>query len=191
MIEKNTSITQREISKEVDISVSMVNNYLVQFEKRGYITRKHHSSKSVDYIVSRKGSERKKVLNICYLNATQKLYNSAKDNIVKFLDSMVINGFSSIVLYGAGEVAEILLHTIDSNVTCQLNILAIIDDDMNKQGLELLNRKIISIPESASYKFDRILISSYTNRLAMIGNLSQFGYDKNIIIDFFDIVPNY
>ena len=81
LIEKNPHITQREISKSIGSSVSMVNFYIDEFENKGLINKNYLSTKTVEYIITNKGLERRKVLNMGYLNATQVLYNSAKLNI--------------------------------------------------------------------------------------------------------------
>src|SRR5690554_3616707 len=70
LIEKDANITQREISKTIGVAVSMVNQYLDSFEKKGLIKKKKHSTKTVEYFVTKRGIERKKVLNISYLNAS-------------------------------------------------------------------------------------------------------------------------
>ena len=55
LIEKDSNITQREISKAINIAVSMVNNYLNEYEEEGLIIRKKYSSKTVKYIITIKG----------------------------------------------------------------------------------------------------------------------------------------
>jgi len=186
LIEKNAKITQREIAKHVGIAVSMTNFYLDDYEKKGLIKRKKHSTKNVEYFVTKKGVERKKVLNISYLNSSLKIYKSAKTNIVKFIDQIIDKGFQNILLYGAGEVAEILLQTIITDKTIPLKILGIVDDDKNKQNHKLLNTNIISIDDMLNIEHDAILISSYTNNDLILNKLQQINYDNNKILQFFD-----
>jgi DNA-binding MarR family transcriptional regulator len=186
LIEKDAHITQREISKTIGVAVSMVNHYLDNFEKKALIKRKKHTTKTVEYFVTKKGVERKKVLNISYLNASLNIYKSAKENIVEFLDQIIAKGYKNILLYGAGEVAEILLQSIISDNNIPIKILGIIDDDLEKQNNSLLNTKIISIDEMKNIKHDGILISSYTNNELIHSKLKQFNYDNNKIIQFFD-----
>jgi DNA-binding MarR family transcriptional regulator len=186
LIEKDAHITQREISKTIGVAVSMVNHYLDNFEKKALIKRKKHTTKTVEYFVTKMGVERKKVLNISYLNASLNIYKSAKENIVEFLDQIIAKGYKNILLYGAGEVAEILLQSIISDNNIPIKILGIIDDDLEKQNNSLLNTKIISIDEMKNIKHDGILISSYTNNELIHSKLKQFNYDNNKIIQFFD-----
>ena len=82
LIEKNVHVTQREMAASIGVAVSMINGYLDSYEKKGLIRRKKHSTKTVEYFVTKKGSERRKVLNISYLSNSLKIYKSAKDPIV-------------------------------------------------------------------------------------------------------------
>lgn len=187
MIEKNSNITQREISKSIGIAVSMTNDHIDEFEKKGLVKRKKHSTKNVEYFVTKKGSERKKVLNIAYLSASQQLYNSAKENIESFLIQIENKGFKNILLYGAGEVCEILLNAIKSSKVVNIKAQAIIDDNFEKIGNKIGSTSIISRDVISSYEHDGILISSYTNNESIYNKLMQVGYSKDKIIQFFSL----
>jgi DNA-binding MarR family transcriptional regulator len=186
MIEKNPNITQREIGQAIGIAVSMVNGYIHEYEQKGYVKRKYISTKTVEYLVTKNGLERRKVLNIGYLNASQRLYNSAKENIENFLNQIEEKGFRNILLYGAGEVAEILLNTIKGNKQSSIHALAIIDDDLDKVGNEIVSTVIISREMILGYEFDGILISSFTNKEKIKKNILAIDFDENQIIDFFN-----
>lgn len=184
MIEKYPSITQREISDAIGSSVSMVNAYIDHYEKNGYLKRHYSSKKDVQYMISKKGREQRKYLNINYLYATQILYNSAKENIETFILQLEAKGFRQILLYGAGEVAEILLYAIKSRVNNLLSVVGIIDDDPKKVGLSLAEIPIISRNMIHQINFDGILISSYKNREQIRYQLVD--YPSSSIIEFFD-----
>ena len=49
-VEKNSNITQRELSHILSVAVSMINEYLDKVEKNGYIIKNYKSSKDVEYI---------------------------------------------------------------------------------------------------------------------------------------------
>ena len=142
MIEKNSKITQREISQQVGISVSIVNDYIDQYENQGLIIRKKHSTKNVEYFVTKKGSERRKLLNIWYLKSSHEVYLSAKDNITQFLNQIIEKGFKKILLYGAGEVAEIMLIVMNDDNKLPLEVVAVIDDNKERIGDKLVNLQI-------------------------------------------------
>ncbi len=89
------------------------------------------------------------------------------------------------MLCGAGEVAEILLQTIVTNKNSQVDVLAVIDDDINKQGKELVNKDIISLEELSNYEIDGILVSSYKHKDVINKNLMNIKFPQNNIINFF------
>jgi len=185
-IDKNKDITQRELSKEVGVAVSMINSYLNDYEKEGLIKKSYQSTKTVYYFLTKKGVEKKKVLNIGYLNSSLGVYNKAKENIIDFLDQIIKKGYKDVILYGAGEVAEILLQTIALNHDFPLNIICVIDDDEDKQGKKIVSTEIVSLDMINNIVHDGILISSYTNNKKIIDKLKAMNYDSKKIIQFFD-----
>lgn len=186
LIEKNKYITQREIGKFLCISVSMVNNYLNEFEVKGYIIRKRYSTKTIEYFVTKKGNDRRKLLNIWYLKASKEIYFSAKSNMKSFLEKVIEKGFKKILLYGAGDVAQIILDVIQNDKNIPLKILAIIDDDLYKENNTLLGVKIINPKSINSFVHDGILISSYTHKKIIYDNILKLNYNSNKIIQFFN-----
>ncbi|MDY0277604.1 MAG: winged helix-turn-helix transcriptional regulator [Acholeplasma sp.] len=186
LVEKNKDITQREISKTVGIAVSMVNDYINDYEKKGLIKRKRHSTKNVEYFVTRKGTERRKLLNIWYLKSAHSVYLSAKDNITMFLNQIIDKGFKRILLYGAGEVAEIMLQVMNDDNTLPLEVIAVIDDDKEKQNAIIVNTPIISTDQIKLYEHDGILVSSFKHHVSINNKLISIKYNKKNIINFFD-----
>ena len=185
LIEKNKDITQREIGNSIGIAVSMVNNYLDKYEQRGYIKRNYLSKKTVEYFVTKNGNDRRKLLNIWYLKASYGVYLSAKDNIVVFLEGLLHRGIKDILLYGAGEVAEIILDVIKDDKLL-LKVVAIIDDDDAKWNTTLRDIEITGLESIAKFTFDGVFVSSYTHRASIHRKLVVRNYAKSKIIQFFD-----
>jgi DNA-binding MarR family transcriptional regulator len=186
LIEKDANITQREISKTIGVAVSMINSYLDSYEKNGLIRRKKHSTKTVEYFVTKKGMERRKLLNIWYLKSSHGVYLSAKDNIINFLNQIINKGFKKILLYGAGEVAEIMLQVMNDDNNIPLEVLAVVDDDTSKYNETIVNKPVISSDHIKSFDHDGILVSSYKHHDAINSKLDLINYNKNNIINFFD-----
>jgi len=185
ILEKNPKTTQREISKTIGIAVSMVNDYLDQYEKDKLIRREKHSTKTVEYFVTKKGIEKRKLLNIWYLEASYHIYHSAKDDILVFLNQIIEKGFKEILFYGAGEVAEIILDVINDDHRLPLKVLAVIDDDVNKKGEFIVNLPIIQKEDINQYKHDGILVSSYTHHVKIKEKLENINYPMNQVLEFF------
>jgi DNA-binding MarR family transcriptional regulator len=186
MIEKNPNITQREMSKAIGIAVSMINDHLDTYEKDKLIKRKKHTTKTVEYFVTKKGSERRKLLNIWYLKSSQMVYKSAANNILTFLNGLVNKGYKNILLYPAGEVTEIILKVINESPDCKINVVAIVDDDLSRRNTLLLDKSIIAKEDVSNYEHDSILISSYKHHQALLSNLLSINYPTIKITQFFD-----
>jgi DNA-binding MarR family transcriptional regulator len=186
LIEKNKDITQRELASHLGIAVSMVNLLLDSLEKDHLLKRKKASSKVVDYVLTKQGFERRKLLNIWYLKSSQDIYMSAKDNILLFIHQIIAKGYKKILLYGAGEVAEILVRVLNEDNDIPLEVLAVVDDNPNRYDQKLLQLPIIKKESIVEYKHDGILISSYTHQFKIKESLLSIGYKKEHIINFFD-----
>jgi len=184
LIEKDPHITQREIASQVGVAVSMINSYIENLENEGFIKRKKYSAKNVKYYVTKKGIEQKKVLNIGYLKSSLNLYNSALESLVRALTEVEAEGYKNILLYGAGEVASMILHALTHNNKLSFNLLAIIDDDPSKIGEEVEGFKIISKNCIDHFEYDGILISSYTHRNQMFSNLVELNIKPSKIVRF-------
>jgi DNA-binding MarR family transcriptional regulator len=185
VIEKNKDITQRELAKHLGIAVSMVNMMLDDLEKKNYLKRKKYTTKTVEYLLTKQGFERRKLLNIWYLKSSQDIYMSAKDNILVFIHQIITKGYKKILLYGAGEVAEILVRVLNEDKKIPLEVLAIIDDNSTRHSQNLLQIPIISKDSIVEYKHDGILVSSYTHRMTIRQTLESIKYPLKNIIEFF------
>ena len=177
--------TQRKLSTLLSTSVSTINAYIDGYEAQGYLKRHYSSSKDVTYVLTTKGQERKKYLGIGYLIDSQRLYDQAKENIVYFLESLHQQKFKEILLYGAGEVAEIFVQTLQRHPDIDLNIVAILDDNEEKWEQDLYGTKIIPTKELFDFPHDGILIASYAHAQAMVNHLVDINYNKKKIIQFF------
>ena len=185
-IEFDSNITQRDLARLIEGSVSMVNQYLDTCEQKGYITKEYISKKNVSYHITNKGRERKRLLNIAYLNEIQKRYKEAKKETITFIKMIINKGFKDIIFYGAGEVAEILLQTINDDKSIPINIVGVIDDDTNKQGETIVNYVINNSNIISSTNHDAIMIASYTNYETIYNKLMDMNYPKDKIIYFFE-----
>jgi FlaA1/EpsC-like NDP-sugar epimerase len=186
LIEKDANITQREISRIIGVAVSMVNSYIENFVEKGLIKKKKHSTKTVEYFVTKIGMERRKLLNIWYLKSSHEVYLSAKDNIIKFLNHIIDKGFKKILLYGAGEVAEIMLQVMNDDNNIPLEVLAVVDDDINRHNEVIVNLPIIGKENINQYDHDGILVSSYRHHEVIRRNLVEMNYPLEQILEFFE-----
>ena len=89
------------------------------------------------------------------------------------------------MFYGAGEVCEMLLVTLNDSKEKDINVLAVIDDDIKKIGRNLKGKDIISIDDIDCYRYDVIVVSTYKNNDKCFNKLLNKKVQKEKIIQFF------
>lgn len=184
-IEENPDTTQKELGKVIGSATSMVNTYLDEYESNGYVKREYISSKTVRYIITNKGQIRRNFLNISYLQELITLHNLAQKGIEDFLEVVAQRGFKNILLYGAGEVAEIILSILRDNTELGIKVEALVDDNLEKRGTTIQGYPVISKMDMGKYDHDGILISSYAYESAISKQLENLGYCMDRVIHFF------
>ena len=186
LLTKNPDVPQRTIARELGISLAMVNSYLVEYESRGLLSVTKDSTRLGEYQLTRLGHERRKILNMEFLEASLDVYNEAKDECINFLNKVINEGYHSLLFYGAGEVCELILYVINNlNDELKLDILAIIDDDEEKIGKMITGIPIIKKEDIGKYNYDGILVSSYTNNNIIKVKLKKLNIPSDKIIEFF------
>lgn len=113
------------------------------------------------------------------------LHKLVREGIEIFLNEVSEKGFKKLLLYGAGEVAEIILVVVKFGSKCDIEIIALVDYDLGKWGTEVLGFPAISSADIKKYEHDGIFISSYTYEETIKQQLIKKGYKKEKIITFF------
>ena len=190
LLTNNPQVTQRGIASAVGISLAMVNYYLEAYEKEGVLKISRDSTRAGLYTLTKKGHEKRKLLNMEFLEASLDVYNQAKLECINFIDKIKNEGYRKLVFYGAGEVCELLLYVINNINETDLSILAVIDDDSEKIGKDIVGVNIIAINDLNKYQYDGVLVSSYTHNDKIKKKLLDLGISEEIIIEFFKGDPD-
>lgn len=184
-IESKPKTSQHEIARVIGSAASMVNVYMEKFEEQGYLVRDYQSLKVVYYNITPKGIKRKNFLSITYFHELLSLYRLAEQNIEIFLERLEKKGYKNILFYGAGEVAETILSIVKGRTSKPLKVVALVDDNINKENREQLGYKIISRNEIKEYEHDGIVITSYTFEDDIKNKLEEISYPKDKVELFF------
>lgn len=185
-IEKNTITTQKEMANVIEGAVSMVNSYLDTLESRNYIKREYISQKIVHYHITPEGTKQKNYLQITYIKELMDQYMKGQASVQHFLKAIQEKGFKDILLYGAGEVAEIILDFINSQ-DIDLKVIGIIDDNPYKHNTALKSITIYPNKKINNIKHDGIVITSYAYEDEIKNRLKNIKYPKKNIIGYFEV----
>lgn len=154
----NTRITQQRLAQKAGVVPAMVNNYIKNFVRDGYVIVKGNKTRNVSYALTPDGERRKFNLLVLYLKETVLLYKSAKEGLKARLYAIRNEGIEKIILFGAADTAELAFKAAEE---VGLTVLAVVDSDMKKQGKEFLG-KIIQCPTTIqTTEPDAVIISSF------------------------------
>jgi DNA-binding MarR family transcriptional regulator len=156
-IEKSSKISQKELSKHLEISPAMINKYITKFIEKEFIITKGKTNRTIRYFLTEKGKEEKDRLVFKYMIETVKLYKDAKKEFQEKIKKFKEENIDKVVFYGAAETAEI---SILAALEIGLKVVAVIDKDAEKQGKTLGGVLIVSPDMLTNIDFDGVIISS-------------------------------
>ena len=155
-------LTQRRIAEAAGISPAVVNQYLAEFEKKGFLKRERLSRRDHAYRLTAEGQRQRREMMVEYIRETFRLFSAGKAQLARLLQKHAQTyNLRRVIFYTAGEVTELLLHSLGMT---DIELLAIVDDDPAKQGKELFGYPIISREEIPRFNPDGVIITTFRYR---------------------------
>jgi DNA-binding MarR family transcriptional regulator len=111
--------TQRELARDLNISLGLVNAFVKRLAKKGYFKITHIPKNRVKYLLTPKGTLEKSRLTYRYIRYSVGFYREIREMLVTLFGRLEKEGVGSIALYGCGEVAE-LAHLFLQNTSITL-----------------------------------------------------------------------
>lgn len=106
-LSKNPSKTQRDIAKELGISLGLVNAFIKKLVNKGLFKIKTVPKKRMKYILTPKGIYEKTKLTYQYITYALHFYRETRLKIQTIYDEFSMQGKKRVFLVGAGELTEI------------------------------------------------------------------------------------
>lgn len=154
--------SQRDLSQAAGISPSVTNKYLREFEEEDLIKRERVNKRDFDYSLTAKGERERKELMVSYIRETFQLFSAGKGELAQVLEEYSRErGWEDVVFYTAGEVTELLIHSLEDT---ELKLRAIVDDDQEKQGKTLFGYPVIPAERITDYEPDGVIITTFRYR---------------------------
>lgn len=161
-IGKDGKLSQRDLSTAAGISPSVVNKYLREFEEESLIEKESLNERDFKYSLTNKGSKRRREFMVEYIRETFQLFSTGKEELAHILNNYYRNkGCREVIFYSAGEVTELLIHSLEHT---ELDLLAVADDDKKKQGKKLFGYPVISWREIKNFNPDAVIITTFRYR---------------------------
>jgi len=106
-IESGDRVTQRELARDLNISLGLVNAFMKRLAKKGYFKITTIPSNRVKYLLTAKGMREKSRLTYEYIRYSIGFYRQIREILLNLFNRLQEEGVQRMALYGCGEVAEL------------------------------------------------------------------------------------
>ena len=124
-VHNNSNVTQRSVSKDLDVALGLTNSYLKRCVKKGLIKIRQAPANRYAYYLTPQGFAEKTTLTSEYLTQGFQFYRQARNQCTDIFNTCAESGWNRIALHGLTDIAEI-------SVLCVANfdveIIGIVDD---------------------------------------------------------------
>jgi DNA-binding MarR family transcriptional regulator len=169
-IDSGVPPTQRELARDLNISLGLVNAFIKRLAKKGYFKITTIPKKRAKYLLTPKGALEKSRLTYEYIRYSVGFYREIKEMLVNLFGRLEKEGVEKIALYGCGEVAE-LAHLFLQNTSIKLGGVF----DQEPEGRRFFGHRVKGYEQLASDGYEYVLltqtedIQSHFDRLVDLG----------------------
>ena len=165
-------INQRQLARELDISLGLANTYFQRVLKKGWVRAKRVKPRRWLYFLTPQGALEKSRLSLSYMHRTLNSFRELKSKGDEHLRILSKKGVRGIHLCGEDDLTEVLSYCFSGIV---IELLSVIPEK------ELLDNPEQSanqtLPELKSGEL--ILLASLEHRTSLTELLAQQGLQKN------------
>lgn len=177
-VEQDHLPSQRDLAKELNISLGLVNSFVKRLAKMGYFKITHTPKNRLKYILTPKGVAEKTRLTYAYIQLSYQFYRDARRKLQKIFIDLQTQGVRQIIFYGAGDLAEIAYISLQQT---NIELIAVVDD--LKAGNAFWGLTIQEPAKLAVLSFDRILVTAVNSRKRILDNIAARGISHHRIME--------
>lgn len=181
-LDEKENLSQRELSKKLNISLGLVNAFIKDLLSRGIFEANRLPRKRVQYNLTVKGLIKKAELTKQYLSHSLNYYKDIKRRISGIIAELTNDGKRNIVLYGAEEIIEIACIVIS-----QASMAKAIIIDNKKAGGTLCGLMINDETVLRTIDYDAVFIVDIYNNNSSSKKLIEKGVPAEKIVTVFPL----
>ena len=181
-ISKGEALSQRDLSKKLNIALGLVNSYIKNLVSKGCITIKTIPAKRYAYFLTPKGFAEKTRLTYHHLQNFTNLYKEARSDFKELFSRFYENGVKRVVFAGADEAAEIAYLSLQE---FDIEFAGIVDND--RAGKDFFKYKIMPFEKIREMEADFIIVSSFLRRDEIYEKLMEADISPDKISSIFPI----
>ena len=169
--------SQRDLARDLNISLGLVNSFIKRLVKKGYFKARHVPKNRMRYFLTPQGASEKTRLTYEYIQHSYNFYKEARQKLRALYTELEKQGVTRIVFYGASDLAEIAYLSLQET---NIELLAIFDDD--KKGERFLGYTIAHPDRMGSFSFDRILITSINSTEIILQKVAALTLSNETVV---------
>ena len=177
-VDNDGTPSQRDIARDLNISLGLVNSFIKRLAKKGYFKMGHLPKNRVRYILTARGLAEKSRLTYEYIQFSFKFYRDARQKLRKLYAELETQGVRRLVFYGAGDLAEIAYLSLQQS---RIELVAVVDDD--SVGKNFMQFTVAHPDRIEALWFDRILIATYDSTEAVAEKLTTMGISAHRLVE--------
>ena len=176
-ISREEPVTQRELSRRLDIALGLVNSYLKNLVTKGYVRIKSFPKNRYAYILTPQGIAEKSRLAYQHLSYFTNLYRIARQDYALLFSALADSGVRRVSFCGVDEVAEIAYLSLRET---DMELAAVMDE--GSIGETFFGMGVSPLEEGIQCGAEMVIITSFKRGDALRGKLLQLGVDPKKII---------
>jgi DNA-binding MarR family transcriptional regulator len=173
--------TQRELARDLNISLGLVNAFVKRLAKKGYFKITHIPKNRVKYLLTPKGALEKSRLTYRYIRYSVGFYREIREMLIALFSRLEQEGVGRIALCGCGEVAE-LAHLFLQNTSIKLGGVF----DQKPDGKKFFGHRVRSYEELASDGYEYVLLTQTDDIQTHFDRLVDLGVKPECILHLHD-----
>lgn len=186
-ISKGEPLSQRDLSKRMNVALGLVNSYIRNLVAKGYLRVSNISKNNCKYLLTPRGFSEKTRLAYDLLQDYTRIYREARENLKQLFKQMGADGVKKVVFAGADEVAEIAYITLQET---GIKLTGVVDGEMARK--KFFGLDIRPVGEIKKLNYDCVVITTYLRREQMYKEVLSHGIDaKDIRLYFGNLKGRY
>jgi len=184
-VEQNGHVTQRELSKRLNISLGLINLFIKRAVRDGYFEVCVLPPKHSTYVLTPKGRDAKSRLVAEYFDYCFRFYRDIRKAIQKRLRELENDRIRAIIFYGAGETAELLYHCLYGSSITLVGII-----DRKNEGGTFFGHPICSPEDLSTLPEAAIFITTIEDCDEKIRDIRENGGSERMVFDLLSLAPH-
>jgi DNA-binding MarR family transcriptional regulator len=176
-INNDATPSQRDLARDLNISLGHVNSFIKRLVKNGYFKARHVSKNRMRYFLTPKGASEKTRLTYLFIHNSYNFYKEARQKLRDLYHELEKQGVSRVVFYGAGDLAEIAYLSLQET---KIKLVAVFDDE--KKGKRFMQFTVDNPQNLLSFSFDRILITSINSTEFIFRRIAALGLSREVVV---------